>query len=56
MTTGLVALAVNAQQGGNLLTTAWPLLAAAVSAGFALSAPAALVGLLRAPRLRARTA
>jgi len=55
VTTGLVALAVNAQQSGNLLATAWPLLAAAVSAGFALSAPAALVGLLRAPRLRART-
>ena len=45
-------LAVEAVEGGDPLASAWPLLAAAVSAGFVLSAAGAIVGLFPAPRLR----
>ncbi len=54
LTTGLAALAVDAVAGGDPLVSAWPLLGAAVSAGFVLGAVAALVGLLPAPRLGLR--
>ena len=51
VTTGVSYLALNTTLGGNSLPVVWPLLGAAVPTGLLLSAPAALLGLVPAPRL-----